>query len=193
MFVRNCWSITFLPQFCLPIMVSYLSWGLFDFLGLSSQFHSSLKLCVWSNIFNDLVSLKFPTTSLRINRNPFFCNHLCFLALNSLLIIARNILLFRFVLIKTKLINLVDQVLCLISADHFKLVNLIAQDLCLLYPEQFNVKIYLGSLRHLIEGTPIKRESQHFNLGCYLFIDPWRSPIEKSPLNLQDSRQHLPL
>jgi hypothetical protein len=46
--------------------------------------------------------------------------------LNSLLIIARNLLLFRFVLIKTKLINLVDQVLCLINADHFKLVNLIA-------------------------------------------------------------------
>ncbi len=140
--VGNCWSINFLPQFCLPIVVSYLSWGWFDFLWLSSQFHFSRKLCVQTNIFNDLVSLNFPTTLLRRNRNPFLCSCFYFIIKNSLLDVARNLLLVSLVLIKTKLINLVDQVLCLVNADHFKLVNLIAQNFCLLYPKQFYVKIY---------------------------------------------------
>jgi hypothetical protein len=130
--------------------VSYLSWVRSDFLGLSSQFHFSKKLCVESNIFNDLVSLNFLTTLLRRNRNPFLCSRFYFLVKNSLLVIARNLLLFGLVLIKTKLINLVDQVLCLVNADHFKLVNLIAQNFCLLYPKQFYVEIYLGSLGILL-------------------------------------------
>jgi hypothetical protein len=110
-----------------------------------------------------------------------------------LLFIAGNLLLLSFLLfIKSKLIELVDKVLCSIDADYFQLLSLVGYDLCLLNTNLFNAEHYRGSLFDTKKASKILLKSVHLNIWCNLLIDPWGDRIEVNPLNLHESQEPLP-